>query len=66
MNATKKSNLNYKERIILDTCELQERLGCGRASAVKIGTDAHARITVGRRVFWNQKKIQEYLERMAE
>lgn len=66
MNATKISNLNYRERIMLNTCELQERLGCGRASAVKIGTDARARITVGRRVFWNQQKIQKYLEEMAE
>ncbi len=41
-------------------------LSCGRVSAVEIGTAAGARIQVGRRVLWNVKKVQQYLDAISE
>lgn len=64
MRATK--DTAPKAPIAVDADGLQEILSCGYATAVKIGTDAGARIKIGRRVIWNVKKIQEYLDRVSE
>lgn len=40
-------------------------LNCGKATAVKIGTDAGARIQVGRRTLYQVKKIELYLDTLA-
>lgn len=61
MNTTTKFETDFNVRILLTTLELQAILGCGRASAVKIGTDAAARIDIGKRVLWHREKIQSYL-----
>lgn len=50
----------------IDTKELQEMLSCGRVTAVQIGNDAGARIQIGRRVLWNVKKINLYLDSISE
>lgn len=50
----------------VDTIGLQSMLSCGRVSAVEIGTAAGARIQVGRRVLWNVKKVQQYLDAISE
>ncbi len=51
---------------MVDTLELQGMLGSGRKTAVEIGTAAKARITIGRRVFWNVKKVQQYIDSISE
>lgn len=65
MNATRKSELNNQRKTV-DTFELQSMLGCGRKGAVDIGTAAGARVQIGRRVFWNVKKVQQYLDAISE
>ena len=50
----------------VDTERLQMLLMSGRKTAVEIGTAAGARIQVGRRVLWNMKKVQEYLDAISE
>lgn len=65
MNATRKSELNSQRKTV-DTFELQSMLGCGRKGAVDIGTAAGARVQIGRRVFWNVKKVQRYLDAISE
>lgn len=41
-------------------------LNCGRATAVKIGTDAGAKIQIGRRTLYKVSIIEKYLETIAE
>ncbi|MEE1314097.1 MAG: hypothetical protein UHS41_10320 [Lachnospiraceae bacterium] len=65
MNATK-ARENGNTKILVDTLGLQEMLCAGRPSAVRIGTEAGARVQAGRRVFWNVKKIQKYLDAISE
>ena len=65
MNATRKAGV-IGERKTVDTAGLQEMLSSGRKTAVEIGIAANARITVGRRVLWNVKKIQKYLDAISE
>lgn len=63
----KKTNCKDTDnKIAVSTSGLSDLLGCGRDTAVKIGTEAHARIKIGRRVLWNVAKIQNYLDNMSE
>lgn len=61
MRKTNISVLNPEERILIDTPSLQALLSCGYKTAVRLGMDAGARITVGRRILWNRKRIEQYL-----
>ena len=56
---------NYLRPISVDTNGLQTILGCGRSTAIQIGTEACARILIGKRVLWNIEKIQQYLNNSA-
>ncbi len=48
--------------ITTNTIGLMKMLGCGKVTAVKIGTDAEAKVQVGKRVLWNLPKIQKYID----
>lgn len=61
MRKTKQSSYGPKERLLMNTAELQDLLGCGRDSAVKLGLQAGAKLTIGARVFWKVACILEYL-----
>ncbi len=65
MNATKKIG-TMEDRKMVDTAGLQALLSSGRKTAVEIGTAAQARVQVGRRVFWNVKKVQQYIDAISE
>lgn len=61
MRATKKfENVDVTTKIAINIEELQSLLSCGRQAAVDIGNRAEARIQIGKRVFWNIRKIKEY------
>lgn len=67
MNKTMKNNsLLPFGKSSVDTKELQEMLSCGRVTAVQIGTNANAKIQIGRRVLWNVRKINAYLDSISE
>lgn len=57
---------NVADRKTVDTKGLQAMLSSGRQTAVEIGTAAGAKIQVGRRVLWNVKKVQQYLDAVSE
>lgn len=65
MNKTTKSNSGTIQKSLIDTKELMERLSCGRSTAVQIGSNACARIQIGKRVLWNIKKVDEYLDSIS-
>lgn len=49
-----------------DTPGLMQALNCGRVTAVKIGTDAGAKIQIGKRVLWSMSKIRRYIDELTE
>lgn len=49
-------------RLLVSTDELKGLLSCGRYTATKIGTEAGARVQMGKRLLWNREKIQKYLD----
>lgn len=67
MNKTSKNN-NIPSfcKSSVDTKELQEMLSCGRVTALQIGNNAGARIQIGKRVLWNVRKINDYLDSISE
>ncbi len=54
-----------KEFLTVSVETLAGMLNCGRATAVKIGTDAGAKIQIGRRVLYKVSVIDEYLSALA-
>lgn len=66
MRKTKTTYESLENKKTVDTSGLQSMLSCGRKSAVDIGMAANARISVGRRVLWNIKKVQQYLDAISE
>lgn len=61
----KKTNANCTTKKTMDTMELKDFLSCGRVTAVRIGTDAGAKITIGHRVLWNVDKVKRYLDEIS-
>ena len=66
-----KKRIEYKgiditQKVAVDTNELRGLLSCGRATAVKIGAEAGARMQFGHRVLWNTEKIRAYLNSISE
>ena len=51
--------------IMLTTEQLQQKLNCGHQTAVQIGKEAKARIYVGRRVWYDIKKIERYIDKIG-
>lgn len=62
MNKTTNNSIQLSNRITVNTESLSEMLDCGRATAVKIGEAAGARIQMGKRVLWNVRKVENYLD----
>lgn len=67
MRATyKNADMATEKKLAVDTKELQEMLGCGRFTAYEIGTQAGARMQLGKRVLWNVNKVKAYLDCISE
>lgn len=64
MHPTKQSKIT-DNAVTIDTETLTNLLHCGRVTAVKIGTDAEARVQIGKRVLWNLPKIQKYIDTIS-
>lgn len=65
MYKTDKNRTYDLPKLAVDTDELAYMLSCGEATARNIGTKSGARIQVGKRVLWNVRVIQEYLDTLA-
>lgn len=59
-------NQKLQPNILVNTKKLMQSLNCGKPTAIKIGTDAKAKVCVGRKILWNVAKIQQYLYDIAE
>ena len=64
MRQTKERESNL--RLAVDIDGLAAILSCGQMTGRKIGEDAGARIVIGRRELYLVKKVEKYLEAIAE
>ena len=65
MNKTTSNVIQLSDRLTANTETLAECLDCGRSKAVKIGEAAGAKIQMGKRILWNVRKVQRYLDSIA-
>lgn len=65
MNKTASNVIQLSDRLTANTETLAESLDCGRSTAVKIGEAAGAKIQMGKRILWNVRKVQRYLDSIA-
>ncbi len=54
-----------KEFLTVNAETLAGMLDCGRATAVKVGTDAGAKIQIGRRTLYKVSVVNKYLDTLA-
>lgn len=59
-------NRDNEKFLTVNADTLAGMLNCGRATAVKIATDAGAKIQIGRRTLYKVSIIEKYLEAIAE
>ncbi len=59
---SKLADLKDDSRLSTDAEGLAEMLGCGRSTAVKIGTAAGARLVCGKRTLYFIPKVRAFLE----
>ena len=65
MRKTLNRGSDEKGKLTVNAETLAGMLDCGRATAVKIGTDAGARIQIGRRALYNVAIIEKYLNAVS-
>jgi hypothetical protein len=58
-------NRESKNMVMVSAETLAGMLDCGRATAVKIGADAGAKVQIGRRALYKVSIIEKYLESLA-
>ena len=66
MSMKKTLSRDNEKFLTVNADTLAGMLNCGRATAVKIGTDAGAKIQIGRRTLYKVSIIEKYLEAIAE
>ncbi len=57
---------NFEDNLAVSGEALAQILDCGRATAVKIGIEAGARMQIGRRVLYNVDAVRRYLNEIRE
>ncbi|MDY2814580.1 MAG: hypothetical protein SOU03_11630 [Dorea sp.] len=53
------------ESRLMDTEELRAYTNLGRNNAMKLGEEIGAKVRIGRRVLWDRRKIDEYLNSLT-
>lgn len=52
--------------LAVSTPTLMKMLNCGKPTAIRIGTEAGAKIIIGRKILWNPRIIRRYLDDISE
>lgn len=59
-------NSTSMDSLAVNTPTLMKMLNCGKPTAIRIGTQAGAKIIVGRKILWNPRIIRRYLDDISE
>lgn len=65
MRRTLERDKDVKNNLTVNADTLAGMLDCGRATAVKIGVDAGAKIQIGRRTLYKVSVIEKYLAALS-
>lgn len=53
------------ESRLMDTEELRAYTNLGRNNAMKLGEEIGAKVKIGKRVLWDRRKIDQYLDELT-
>ena len=53
------------ENRLMDTEELRAYTNLGRNNAMKLGEEIGAKVKIGKRVLWDRKKIDQYINELT-
>lgn len=53
------------ETRLMDTDQLRAYIGIGRNNAMKVGDEIGARVQIGKRVLWDRRKVDEYIDALT-
>lgn len=59
-------NITPTNSRLLGIKELMVYTNLGRNSALKLGEDSHSKIRIGRRVLYDKRKLDQYINRLTE
>lgn len=59
-------NITYTDSLAVNTPTLMKMLNCGKPTAIRIGKEAGAKIVIGRKILWNPRIVQRYLDNISE
>lgn len=62
----KKPVVALNQKMLVTTANLMELLDCGKHTAVAIGHSANACVRLDRKLFWNVRLIQKYIDNISE
>lgn len=65
----KKESVSINElnqKLLVNTSDLMRLLSCGRPKAVETGTEAGAKVMLGRKVMWNVAAVRKHLDSIAD
>lgn len=62
----KTSSENLNQKLLVNTANLMELLDCGKHTAIAIGHSANACVRLDRKLFWNVRLIQKYIDNISE
>lgn len=54
------------QKLLVTTANLMELLDCGKHTAIAIGHSANACVRLDRKLFWNVRLIQKYIDNISE
>lgn len=62
----KKPAAALSQKMLVTTANLMELLDCGKHTAIAIGHSANACVRLDRKLFWNVRLIQKYIDNISE
>lgn len=62
----KTSSENLNQKLLVNTANLMQLLDCGKHTAISIGHSANACVRLDRKLFWNVRLIQKYIDNISE
>lgn len=61
----RKPAVDLSQKILVSTADLMELLDCGKHTAIAIGHAANACVRLDRKLFWNVRLIQKYIDSIS-
>lgn len=61
----RKPAVDLNQKILVSTADLMELLDCGKHTAIAIGHAANACVRLDRKLFWNVRLIQKYIDSIS-